>query len=102
MDVQRNHAMRQRVTVFLDRQQVDFLDKMGKDAWFTHGNKLSRIKIISCLVNLLMELDINATGVSSIEELKRRIEKKIGSGWPTTKQILALQQQEHKKKERTE
>jgi hypothetical protein len=61
---------KQRVMVFLDRQQVDLLDKIGKDALFTRGTKLSRIKI--------KELDINGEGISSLEDLKKRIESKIG------------------------
>lgn len=67
----------QRVTVFLNRQQIDYLDKMGKDALFHHGNKLSRIKIISALVNLMIELDIDSENVASVSELQEKIKEKL-------------------------
>jgi len=47
----------------LTREQIDYLDKLGKDCLFKHGHKLSRSKILSELVNVLIGLGI------SIEEL---------------------------------
>ena len=67
----------QRVIAFLNRQQVDFIDKIGKDALFSKGTKLSRSKIISMLVDLMIELGIDGEGISSLEELKQRIKEKI-------------------------
>ena len=42
-----------RVVTFLNRDQVDFLDKVGKDALFSTGAKFPRTKIISALIGLL-------------------------------------------------
>lgn len=47
---------------FLTRRQIDFLDKLGKDALFSQGSKLSRSDILSELVNFLMSLGINLKG----------------------------------------
>src|SRR3989338_259771 len=48
-----------RVVAFRTREQIDFLDKVGKDALFSRGIKLSRAQILSQLVCLLMELGID-------------------------------------------
>ena len=68
---------RQKVMVFLNREQVDLLDKIGKDAVFSGGKKLSRVKIIACLVDLANELEISGEGISSVEELKKIIKEKM-------------------------
>jgi len=72
-----NEKLYQRVIAFLDRSQVDYLDKIGKDALFSRGVKLSRAKIISCLVDILTELEINGEGILSLEQLKQRIKERI-------------------------
>ena len=43
----------------LNRKQIDCLDKLGKDCFFKYGRKLSRSKILSELVNLLMNMKVN-------------------------------------------
>ena len=68
---------KQPVIIFLNREQVDFLDKIGKDSLFSKRIKLSRNKIIGSLVELLTELEINGKDISSAEELKQRIKEKI-------------------------
>ena len=62
-----------RVITFLTREELDFLDKIGKDALFSAGAKLSRSKIISAIVNVVRKLGINGSGLSSKEELEARI-----------------------------
>ena len=64
-----------RVIALLNREQVDFLDKLGKDALFTTGAKLSRTKIIYAMVNALRSLGITGNGVRSKEELEQKIIK---------------------------
>jgi hypothetical protein len=48
-----------RTVTFLTRQQIDFLDKLGKDALFYKGSKLSRAHILAEMVDLLMQLGID-------------------------------------------
>lgn len=63
-----------RTVTFLSREQIDFLDTLGKDALFSQGIKLSRVKILSELVDLLMELKINIKELDLKEEnLTKRI-----------------------------
>ena len=64
-----------RVITFLTRDEVDFLDKVGKDALFSAGTKLSRSKIISAIVNVIRKLSINGRNLSSKRELEGRIIK---------------------------
>jgi hypothetical protein len=63
----------QRVVTFLNREEVDFLDKLGKDALFTAGAKLSRAKLIAWLVDMLKGLNISGENLKSEEDLERRV-----------------------------
>ena len=62
-----------RVIASLNRDQVDFLDKLGKDAQFTAGVKLSRTDIISALVNILRRLDVTGDGIHTADQFEQRI-----------------------------
>ena len=64
-----------RVITFLTRDELDFLDKIGKDALFSAGTKLSRSKIISALVNVIRKLDIDGCGLNSPNDLEKRLLK---------------------------
>jgi hypothetical protein len=66
-----------RVITFLTRDELDFLDKIGKDALFSAGTKLSRSKIISAIVNVIRRLGIDGRGLSSKKELESKIMKEI-------------------------
>lgn len=73
----KNKELKQKVVAFLNREEIDFLDKFGKDAWFSTGAKLSRTQIIEALVNLAMEFGVVGRGVDSPEELKKHIVQAI-------------------------
>lgn len=66
-----------RVITFLTRDELDFLDRIGKDALFSAGTKLSRSKIISAIVNVVRRLNIDGRGLSSKKELENKIIKTI-------------------------
>lgn len=68
-----NSEKSHRVIASLSRAQIDFLDKIGKDALFSAGVKLSRTTIISAMVNALRRLEISTEGVSSKKELEDTI-----------------------------
>ena len=69
------HPKTHRVIALLIREQVDYLDELGKDALFSTGAKLSRTKIIFAMVNALRTLGITGQGVRSKEELEQKIVK---------------------------
>lgn len=89
-----NQEIQQRVIVFLNREQVDFLDKLGKDTLFSGNKKLPRTKIIATLVDLLMDLGLSGKDISSLNELKQRIKEKVGADWPSTKDLLIFDDKE--------
>ena len=63
----------QRVVTFLNREEVDFLDKLGKDALFSTGAKLSRSKLIAWLVDFTEGLRINGENIKSEIDFENRI-----------------------------
>ena len=63
----------QRVVAFLDRYEVDFLDKLGKDALFYNGIKIPRTKIIEVIVDILSHTNIDVKGIKDARDLKQRI-----------------------------
>lgn len=62
-----------RVIASLNREQVDFLDKIGKDALFSAGVKLSRTQILSAMVNAIKRFNLTGDGVTSPEQFEERI-----------------------------
>lgn len=63
----------QRVVTFLNRDEVDFLDKLGKDALFSTGMKVSRAKLIAWLVDFMKGLGISGENIASEEDLEARV-----------------------------
>ena len=70
----------QRVVTFLNRKEVDYLDKIGKDALFSTGLKLSRAKLIAWLVDFIKDLDIDGEDIRSLKDLEKRIIEILGQG----------------------
>lgn len=69
-----NHSLRaHRVIASLNRAQVDFLDKIGKDALFSCGVKLSRTQILSAMVNALKRFNLTGHGITSPQQFEERI-----------------------------
>jgi len=64
---------KERVVTFLDRAEVDFLDKLGKDALFSAGMKLSRTKLIAWLVDFAKQLNISGENLKSEKDFEERI-----------------------------
>ncbi|KPK98984.1 MAG: hypothetical protein AMJ95_01640 [Omnitrophica WOR_2 bacterium SM23_72] len=78
MKLSENLKKNQRVVTFLNRAEIDFLDKLGKDALFSTGSKLSRAKIIAWLVDFMKELNINGKNIKSERDFENRIREIIG------------------------
>jgi len=66
-----------RVIASLNREQVDYLDKLGKDALFSSGVKLSRTEILAAMVDLLRKLKVSGEGLASRDGLEQRILRAI-------------------------
>ncbi len=76
-----------RVVTFLDRPQVDFLDKLGKDALFSTGVKFPRTRVISAMIDLLRKVSLSGEGLRSEQDLEERLVKKLASGFPEAKRL---------------
>lgn len=63
----------QRVVTFLSRDEVDFLDKLGKDALFSTGLKLSRAKVIAWLVDFMQKLKVDGKYIKSEKDFEDKI-----------------------------
>lgn len=67
------NAYAHRVIAALNRDQVDYLDKIGKDAQFSSGIKLSRAQILASMVNALRRLNLTGEDISNAEQFEQRI-----------------------------
>jgi hypothetical protein len=72
----------QRVVTFLNREGVDFLDKLGKDALFSTGLKVSRAKLIAWIVDLLKGLGITGENIKSERDFEVRVLEVLGQRQP--------------------
>ena len=66
---------KERVVTFLDREEVDFLDKVGKDALFSTGSKLSRAKLISWIIDFAKSLNIDGKDMKSEVDLEKKLKE---------------------------
>lgn len=71
------HIMTHRVITMLDRPEMDFLDKLGKDALFSTGHKLSYNEILRTLIDFAMESGISGEKIKSTQALKDKLREKI-------------------------
>ncbi len=62
-----------RVIASLNREQVDYLDKIGKDAQFSSGLKLSRTQILAAMVSALKRLNLTGEGIANAGQFEQRI-----------------------------
>ena len=61
-----------RIVAFLTREEIDFIDKLAKDALFSTGHKLTRSDIVRALIDAIRVKEINGEGVRSKSELESR------------------------------
>lgn len=66
-----------RVVVNLTREDLEFIDNIGRDALFTTGKRLTNNKIICAFVSVMKEIKIKGDSLYNTEELKNRILVKL-------------------------
>ncbi len=66
-----------RVITMLDRKEMDFLDKLGKDALFSTGHKLSYNEILKGLIDFAMESGVSGENINSLAALKEKMLERI-------------------------
>ena len=62
-----------RVVVNLTREELEFIDNIGRDALFSTGKRLTNNKIIKAFIDVMKEIRVRGEGLYSSEELKNRI-----------------------------
>ena len=62
-----------RVITMVDRRELEFLDKLGKDALFSTSHKLSYNEILRGLLEFAMSLELDGKNISSAQALKEKI-----------------------------
>ena len=72
-----NNDQKARLIAMIHRGEMDFIDKISKDALFTTGRKLSRADVVSAILSAVAQLAINGKNIQSEEELCRHIEEAI-------------------------
>jgi hypothetical protein len=78
-----NEEKNQRVVTFLNREEVDFLDKMGKDALFSTGLKVSRAKLIAWVIDFVKDLGITGENIKSEKDFETRVLEGLGQSSTT-------------------
>ncbi|MFA4889414.1 MAG: hypothetical protein WC628_07580 [Candidatus Omnitrophota bacterium] len=68
-----------RVITMLNREEVEFMDKMGKDALFSAGHKLSYNVILKGLLDVAMDLGVSGENIDSLATFKERLLVQIRS-----------------------
>lgn len=66
-----------RVVVNLTREELEFIDNIGRDALFTTGKRLTNNKIIRAFISVMQEIKVKGDGLYNAEELKNRILVKL-------------------------
>ncbi|MFC1624657.1 PilZ domain-containing protein [Candidatus Omnitrophota bacterium] len=66
-----------RVVVNLTREELEFIDNIGRDALFTTGKRLTNNKIIRAFIEVMQEVKVKGDGLYNAEELKNRILVKL-------------------------
>lgn len=69
--------IKHRVITLLNREELDFLDKLGKDALFSTGHKLSYNEILRGLIDFSREIGLSGDQVNSRNALKERILQQV-------------------------
>jgi len=71
------HNPTHKVVTFLERKEVEFLDKLKNDALFSTGHKLTYNDILKGLVELAMDTHLDGQDVHSDKELEEKMLNKI-------------------------
>ena len=72
-----NSDQKARLIAMIHRGEMDFIDKISKDALFTTGRKLSRADVVSAILSAVAQLAVNGKNIQSEEELRQHIEEAI-------------------------
>jgi len=64
-----------RIPITMPSGMVSFLENMGIECKKSGGHKIANTMIVRCALKLLMDMNIDISGVKSEEELEKRIKE---------------------------
>jgi protein-disulfide isomerase-like protein with CxxC motif len=70
-------SMKARLIAMVSRHEMDFIDRISKDALYTTGKKLTRTDVVSAILEAVASLPINGKNVHSEQELRSCIVRTI-------------------------
>ena len=62
-----------RVPITMPSNMVSFLENLGIECKKSGGHKVANTEIVRALIKLLMDLDVDLSGIKSEEELESRL-----------------------------
>lgn len=74
---ERIQIMTHRVITMLTREEIEFLDKLGKDSLFSTGHKLCYGEILRWLVAFAMEVGLSGEKIDSVMKFKEKMLGKV-------------------------
>jgi len=69
--------MKHRVIALLNREQMEYLDKISMDAMFSTGHKLTKVDIVAALVEAAKELGITGEMMKDKDALIEQVLRKV-------------------------
>jgi len=69
--------MTHRVITMLGRKDIEFLDKLGKDALFSTGRKLCYSEVLRWLIEFAMEINLSGEHIDSVMKFKEKMFEQV-------------------------
>ena len=73
----RSQILEHRVITMLDRKEMDFLDKLAKDALFSTGRKMSHSETLKWLVDFAIDMQMTGEKIHSVVDFKEKLMDKM-------------------------
>ena len=67
------NILKHKVITMVERNELEFLDKLGKDSLFSTGHKLTYNEILKALIDFAMEEGIKGENIPTLAALKEKI-----------------------------
>jgi len=62
-----------RAIALLNREEIEFLEKLGMDALFSTGHKLTKVDMIAACIDAVIQLKVTGHGVENKKALVEKI-----------------------------
>ena len=66
-----------RIPITMPSEMVSFLENLGIECKRSGGHKLANTEIVRTLIRIMMDLDVDLSGIKTEEELETRIKEAV-------------------------